>query len=289
MMAEGKTPVSEPECAPPADLEPDDRPTRTAAARVLSLLGAFSHGGGSLTLSEISRYADLSLTTTHRLTREVMAWGGLELDDNGHYRLSSKILDLASSSTKAMRVRESALPELVDLHQRSGLTVQLAARDGRNVMYLDALRKHPNYLGENRIGGRLPLHVTATGLVLLAYAADDVVDDYLSRPLKRYTERTVTQPREFRALLDEIRERRYVVAERFLTLGAGAISAPIVGPDGEIHTAIGLTYRAGAYDPKPLVTLVRDTAGRVSRALRAVKAPPDPRWVEYNRRRAGLA
>jgi hypothetical protein len=45
---------------------------RTAAGRVLALLGAFSRGGGSLTLSEIARHADLSLTTAHRLAKEVL-------------------------------------------------------------------------------------------------------------------------------------------------------------------------------------------------------------------------
>src|SRR5690554_3553235 len=102
---------------------------RTAAARVLALLEAFSRGGGSLTLSEISRYANLSMTTTHRLTNEVLAWGGIELDDNGRYRLSRKILDLASSSTQTLKLRERALPHLSKLHRLTGLTVHMAVRD----------------------------------------------------------------------------------------------------------------------------------------------------------------
>ncbi|MGO1629436.1 MAG: helix-turn-helix domain-containing protein, partial [Microbacterium sp.] len=62
------------------------RDKRTAAGRVLSLLEAFAHGNGSLTLTEISRDAGLPLSTTHRLVHEVMSWGGLELDDQGRYR-----------------------------------------------------------------------------------------------------------------------------------------------------------------------------------------------------------
>ena len=64
--------------------------------------------------TEIARRADLSLTTTHRLAHEVLDWGGLEMDEEGRYRLSRKILKLASASTEDLRIRELALPHLVD-------------------------------------------------------------------------------------------------------------------------------------------------------------------------------
>ena len=52
------------------DDDPETDPVkRTAAVRVLALLGAFSRVGGTLTLSEISRYAHLSLTAAHRLAK----------------------------------------------------------------------------------------------------------------------------------------------------------------------------------------------------------------------------
>src|SRR5690606_32989196 len=204
---------------------------RTAAARALAVLGAFSQGGGSLTLTEISRYADLSLTTAHRLAHEVLEWGGLELDDAGRYRLSRKILDLASSSTRALRLRESALPHISDLHRLTGLTVHLGVCDGGDVMYLEALRPHSNYSGENRMGGRMPLHVTATGLALLAYADPAFVDDYLSRPLKRFTPHTLADPDTIRAALETARRNRVALVSQTISLGAGAVAAPVFGED----------------------------------------------------------
>ncbi|GAA4415776.1 IclR family transcriptional regulator [Georgenia halophila] len=261
---------------------------RTAAARVLALLGAFSRGGGSLTLSEISRYADLTLTTTHRLVKEVLEWGGLELDDTGHYRLSSKILDLASSSTQALQLRETALPHLVELHRRTGLTVHLSVRDGDNVMYLEALRAHPNYSGENRIGGRLPLHVTATGLVLLAFSDEEVLEGYLSEPLKRYTSETITDPAALRAYLRNVRKNGSSIASKFVVMEAGSVGAPVKGLDGTVETAVGMVYLTKDYDPCRLVDQVRATANRISHSLRERKTNLDPRTIDFNRRHAGL-
>lgn len=267
---------------------PDEARTRTAAGRVLALLGAFAHGGGSLTLTEISRYANLSLTTTHRLAKEVLDWGGLELDDTGHYRLSRKILDLASASTTALHLREQALPHLAELHRHTGLTVHLSARDGNDVIYLEALRAHPNYSGENRIGGRLRLHVTATGLVLLAYAGETFVDRYVDEPLKRYTPKTITDPHALRTYLAGVRHDRYAIGRQFLSMGAGVVAAPIFTPDGTVENAVGVVYLIEKEDPQRLVDLVRATANRISKALADKRTAPDPRTIDFNRRHAGL-
>jgi len=261
---------------------------RTAAGRVLSLLGAFSRGGGSLTLSEIARYADLSLTTAHRLAKEVLEWGGLELDDTGHYRLSRKFLDLASASTNGLHLREAALPHLADLHRLTGLTVHLAVKDGDDVLYLEALRPHTNYSGENRIGGRLKLHVAAIGLVLLAYAGDDVIDAYLRQPLKRYTPHTLADEASIRAFIESVRKNRIGIGSQSITLGTGAIAAPIFNDDGTVTTALGMVFVEGRDDPQKLVDPVRATAARISRALLDRRTSPDPRTVDFNRRHAGL-
>ncbi|KRA24311.1 hypothetical protein ASD65_07640 [Microbacterium sp. Root61] len=270
------------------DISEDTTGKRTAAARVLALLGAFSRGGGSLNLSEISRYADLSLTTTHRLAKEVLEWGGLELDCDGRYRLGRKILDLASASTEALRLREKVLPHLVDLHRHTGLTVHLAARDGADVVYLEALRTHPNYTGENKIGGRLRLHVTATGLVLLSHAGSDVVDEYLRVPLKVYTSRTIADEQTLRQNLTIVRRQGFAVGHQFVTMGAGSIAAPIVNAEGVVTAAVGVVYLVDQHDPNRLIDHVRAAANRMSRALAEKPAALDPRTIDFNRRNAGL-
>jgi len=269
------------------EIEPETV-TRTAAARVLAVLGAFARGGGALTLTEISRYADLPLTTAHRLAKEVLNWGGIELDENGKYRLSRKILDLASSSTEAMRVREVALPHMFELHRLSCLTVHLGVRDGNDVMYLEALRPHSNYSGENRMGGRMQLHVTATGLVLLAYETPEFVDEYLSKPLKRYTPHTLADPGAIRATLEKIRQNRYAVVSRSISLGVGAVAAPIFHDDGAVGMVVGTVFRIPRDEPQRLIDPVRMTAGRIAHAIADRSSPPHPSTVDFNRRNAGM-
>ncbi|NDK30231.1 IclR family transcriptional regulator [Nesterenkonia haasae] len=262
-------------------------PKLTAAGRVLALLDAFTKAGSPLSLSEISRQADLTLTTTHRLVKEVVQWGGLELDESGRYRLSSKILGLASTS-QAMGLRERALPHLMELHYRTGMSVHLTVRDKYEVMYVEALRAHPNYTGRNKIGGHFQLHVAASGLVLLAHESEDFLEEYLQRPLKRYTEHTIADPGHLRSTLEKIQQQGYFVAHQCVSPSAGGVAAPIVGLDGEVRAAVGLTYEVNQVTPTSLVDFVRVCATRISRALKE-KPQLDPRTVDFNRRHAGMS
>lgn len=281
---------------PPADIRsarhrtPEHAPAivkRTAAARVLALLDAFAQHGEPLTLTEIARRADLSLTTAHRLVREVSDWGGLESDREGRYRLSRKILQLASASTEDLRIRELALPHLVDLQRRTGLTVNLAVRDGDHVMFLEALRAHPNYSGQNRIGGRLPLHTSANGQLLLAFADESVQEDYLARPLKRYTEQTPVDPSQIRAALARARRNGYVCVSGSVALEAESMAAPVPDALGAVDVSVGVIYARTEHDPHVLKDLLRATARRISRA-RVERPVLDPRTIAFNRGQAGL-
>ena len=98
-----------------------------------------------------------------------------------------------SSSSSATRcavtafLRDAALPYLADLFVLGGETVHLAVRDGDEVMYVERLVGHRSTATPSRVGGRFPLHCTATGKVLLTYAPDDVVERVLvERPRARH-------------------------------------------------------------------------------------------------------
>src|SRR5699024_11692479 len=51
---------------------------RSVTSRALAVLAAFDGRHRCLSLSQISRRAELSLTTTHRLLRELQCWGALK-------------------------------------------------------------------------------------------------------------------------------------------------------------------------------------------------------------------
>src|SRR5690606_19892140 len=108
----------------------------TAAGRVLAVLEVFRHASIPVTLTEISRAASLSMTTTHRLVHELLQWGALEQTEDARYRLGTKMLDLVATSAHAMQLRERALPWLVRLNQMlRNAVVHLSIRDGEESVF----------------------------------------------------------------------------------------------------------------------------------------------------------
>jgi DNA-binding IclR family transcriptional regulator len=73
--------------------------------------------------------------------------------------------------------------------------VHLGVVDGDGVVYVAKIGGHRQVASPSRIGGRMPLHCTAIGKVLLAYSPPDLVDRVLSAGnLPRRTARTLTAP-----------------------------------------------------------------------------------------------
>jgi hypothetical protein len=100
----------------------------------------FGPAHATLTLSEISRRAGLSLTTTHRLVGELRAWGALERGEDGRYGIGLRLLEPGALAPLGLQLRELAVPYLDDLHQVTRANVVLVVRDGADVVYVEALR-----------------------------------------------------------------------------------------------------------------------------------------------------
>ncbi|WP_425826399.1 IclR family transcriptional regulator [Streptomyces fractus] len=249
------------------DAPSPDEPRLTAAGRVLSVLSAFGPRHRSLTLSEIARRAELSLPTAYRLTRELVAWGVLERGPDRRFTVGLRLLELSALAPRGLRLREAAFPYLDDLHERTRGNVHLGVRDGHEVVYVETLRARVGNPLSSRVGDRRPLHVTGTGLVLLAYAAQEVQDEVLASPLQRLTPMTLTDPAALRAELAEIRRTGVAVARGRITLPDLVVAVPVSDPDGRTAAAISVVVDAATARPRELTALLTRTARSITRSL----------------------
>jgi len=168
-------------------------PGATVTSRILALLGAFDEGHRSLTVSELARRADLPLTTTHRLARELVAHGALVRTDGGDYVVGRRLWSLGLLAPMQTGLVETASPFLHDLYAATWATVHLAVRDHDEVLYLDRISGRRSVPVVSTVGSRLPLHATGVGKVLLAHAPAEVQAAVLGS-LRRITPYPHTQP-----------------------------------------------------------------------------------------------
>jgi DNA-binding IclR family transcriptional regulator len=243
----------------------DDRPT--AAGRVLSVLDAFGPRHRVLSLSEIARRAGLTLPTAHRLVRELVAFGALERDPEGRYSVGLRLLELSALAPRGLELREVAFPYLDDLHQTTRGNVHLGVRDGVEVVYVETMRTRTRHPISSKVGDRWPVHASGMGLVLLAYAERELQERVLAGPLERYTELTVTDPRELRRRLAQIRRTGVAVARGQITLPNLAVAVPVHGGDGGVAAAVSVVVEADGARPRELAAALKQVSRAITRSL----------------------
>lgn len=241
---------------------------RTAAGRVLSILNVFEEGHSSLSLSEISRRAELTLSTTHRLVGELVAWGALERDSSGRYLIGLRLLELAALTPRGLGLRETALPFLDDLQHATRSNVHLAVRDGHEVVYVETLRARQAVHVLSRLGGRWPMHATGTGLVLLAYAEPAIQEAVLAEPMIRFCDNTVVDPKRLRRVLSDVRRDGVATAIDQITPNGLAIAAPIRAANNQVVASVGVVVDTKT-DRRSIIPVLVTTARAISRALGA--------------------
>lgn len=237
---------------------------RSAADRLLAVLAAFGHAGPALSLTEIGRRAGLTLPTTHRLVGLLSDWGALERDPDGLYHIGLRLWELGSLAPRGLALREAAMPFLEDLYEATHENVQLAVRDGLEVVYIERISGRSAVGVRTAVGARWPLHATGVGLVLLAHSAPEVQDQYLARELASFTPYTVTDPVRLRRLLAEVRRAGVVVSDRQITADAVSVAAPVRGGRGEVVASVSVVVPAEGAAPSPLTPSALAPAVRVA-------------------------
>ncbi|WP_230206531.1 IclR family transcriptional regulator [Microbacterium gorillae] len=213
-------------------------PVKSVTGRVLSILAVFEGSLAPRSLTEVSAETGLALSTAHRLLAELEEWGAVQRDDNGRYQIGLRLWELGQHA--GSQVRELSRPLLQDLYTLTRETVHLAIRDGGEVLYIDRVYGTRRVPKTSRVGGRLPLHATAVGKVLLAFEEDWVRDALIAQPLSARTPRTVTDPAALRAELEQIRHAGYSLTVDEVTLGSASIAVPVMQSGGGVGAALGL-------------------------------------------------
>ncbi|MBZ4016616.1 IclR family transcriptional regulator [Streptomyces purpurogeneiscleroticus] len=243
---------------------------RSAADRVLALLGAFDDAHRSLTLTALARRAGLPLATAHRFAGKLTEWGALERRADGRYEIGLRLWEIAVLARRGVGLRQAALPFMEDLYEATHENVQLAVRDGLETVYIELISGRSAVGVRTRVGARWPLHATGVGLALLAYAPPSVVAQVCAAPLRRFTERTIGDPALLRSVLADVRTSGVAVSEQQITMDAVSVAAPVRGPDGRAVAALSVVVPVSEGRAALLAPAVRVAAQGIARSLPAL-------------------
>lgn len=239
--------------------------------RAFALLGSFQPTHRALTLSELSRRTGLPTSTALRLIRRLVELGALERRRN-RYVIGVRLWEIASLAPRGMGLREAAMPVMGDLAEATHQHVLLAVREGREAVLVERLSGRAAIPVLYRVGGRLPLHSTGVGLVLLAFADPAFQQSVLDEPLVHLPERVPVDRAALRRRLAAVRQEEVAVVHRNEPEPLIAVAAPILGEDDEVVAALSVIVPPGGMDPARIAPAIRTAARAISRALGAPRA-----------------
>ncbi|MGY1495831.1 IclR family transcriptional regulator [Streptomyces sp. QTS52] len=237
-------------------------------SRAVRILEVFTPDEPALTVSEISRRTGLHLATASRLVAELVTHGFLARDADRRVRIGVRLWELGTRASPTLSLRDTAMPFMEGLHDVVGHHVQIGVLDGGEVLFLERLSAPGAIINYTRIAGRLPLHVSSSGLVLLAHGPVELQERVLAGQLRAYTPHTITSPAALRSTLAAVRQQGYAFCAGYFHEDALGIAAPVRDGRGDVMAALSVIVpnESGATS---VVPVVRAAARGMSRALAA--------------------
>lgn len=243
----------------------DEPHGQSVTSRALAVFAAFENTTGPLSVARIAQRSGLPLSTTYRLIHELQAWGGVERLSDGTYQVGMRIWELGQLAGR--RLRDRAHPFLQDLFDLIHENVHLGVREGTQVLYVDKIYGSRKVPMVSRVGGRLPLHTTAVGRVLLAAEPQWFIDAYVERELEAPTERTLIDPEGLRDAIAAASVDGYSITVNQMRVGTCSIAMPVV-VEGHCIAAVGVVIEAArSGEARRFLPLLKSTTERVQSAL----------------------
>ena len=245
--------------------------------RAVRILKALGEHPGRLGLSDLSDRVGLAKTTVHGLLRTLQDHGLVEQHlDTDKYQLGPQLLQLGNSYLDLNELRSRSLAWSELLATRVGEAVRVGVPHGDGVLVVHHVFRPDSSLQVLEVGSLLPLHATALGKALLAYADDDYVEDVVTGALPKLTGHTHVTAAAIRKELATVRDVGYAVEREEALLGESGVAAAIFDRRTEAIGAVGVAgpkERLLRRNRLPdVAAAVVETARGISRDLGA------PRW-----------
>ena len=237
--------------------------------RASRLLRALSAEGESIAVPELAVRAHLPASTTHRLVAELTRLGAIERHPDGTVSMGLGLWELGERSGVLRRLREAALPELVELYDLTGENVHLGVLTGSEVLYIAKANGKRAIPTLSEVGQRHPLHATGVGRAILMGRDAEWLDAYLREPLLPETRHTIVDAGKLREVIAAEARQGYAFTRQEMTLGNVSIAMPLRPRPGLPEAAIGIVAHAASADEVRLLPLLRRAVAAVEHRLDA--------------------
>lgn len=218
--------------------------------KALALLGRVAREAGAVSLADLTAAAGLPKPTVHRLAGQLEQVGLLHKDRlTRRYAVGPALVDLAFQALSNAPTRRNRRLILERLSEKLGETVNLAILAGDEVLYLDRVEASWPLRMDFKPGSRVPVHCTANGKLLLAFAAPAVRRRLLgSLRLTPCTATTITSRSGLAARLGEIRRCDYSEDDEEFLAGVCCLAVPVRDRRGKVVAGLAVSAPSARFN-----------------------------------------
>jgi DNA-binding IclR family transcriptional regulator len=206
-------------------------------ARGLLILEKLAEAQDGLGITELAELFEVDKGSMSRLVQTLSKYGFAEKDERTRkYFLGPQIVRLSRIVLTRMPLRETAKPYLQKLVDLTGECAHLAILAKGEALYLDQAESPSALRVTTGVGTLAPLHCTALGKILLAFAGAP-----LPEKIQSYTIRTLTEPAALQHHLEQVRSLGYAIDDEEYSPGVRCIAVPVFDYHDRCVAAIGIS------------------------------------------------
>jgi DNA-binding IclR family transcriptional regulator len=238
------------------------------------VLDLFLKESKPLTVPDIVERLRLPRTSAHEIVNTLLKSGYLRRDETHPNKvlLGFKVFELGSTYaanfdliTEGQRVAKG-LVEICDE------TVQMAVREGIEVVFIAKVDCSKVVRLVSRVGSRLPAHCTGVGKMLLSSLSDDeIIALYEHREeLPQMTPKSIPTVSKLLRELEAIRQRGFSLDDCESNTDARCVAAPIYNHQKKMVAAMSFSVPITRMSPTrqgELATIIRKGADELSRSF----------------------
>ncbi len=225
-------------------MQQDDRKGYKTLKDLVKILSLFnSSDSQERSITEISKLLGMLPSKVSRMIRTLEPEGFFKKNPQTRkYRLGIEFFRLGIAYAHHSPLRKVVRPHLEQMAKETHLIAACGVLKNGDVVLIDRLETLTIDLISVRMVLNLPVHATAIGKALLAYLPESEQETILrSVQLKKFTPATVTDLKNIKQNLEQVRKHGYAVDLGETHENLNSIAAPIKNESNQTVAAFGLS------------------------------------------------
>lgn len=251
------------------DAEPKSSGQVRSLTRALSILNVLAANSDGMSLTELSEATGLPPSTTHRLLTTLEAERFVRPEAHGGlWRVGVAAFFVGSAFARSRDTLALVRPYLRRLMDVSGETANLFVESDGEAVCIGQIESRHAMRAITGIGGRVLMHSSAAGKVLMTHQFKPTSLAAGSATLPAITEHTITDPAALLRELEGVRATGFAIDDEEHAIGLRCVAAPVFNEFGDAVAAVSVSGPSARIPDERLPLLGKIVAQAAQEATR---------------------